>query len=300
MKRATKIASVFLCIALGVNPYTNWLFAQQNPFIAGLINEEISYCDIEPDSVIHLETSNSLAGGLFGLDLDSDGVFDFDIWVVENTHLGWWEKYFLLGKYDEAQICFADSGAFTLNSDTVGYFPIAKPFLVGDTIEATGFYTHDYTYLSNFTLDPFGWNAYNLYWKGIGPACVGLKIIKPNETILGWIRIELPEDAGTELIVYDYAVNKPDLYTTVADPLNPFFQISPNPVDGILMISTQLHDHLNGSSFQVYDLSGQIHLLPFFKGHGRWSLCTEKLHPGMYVLEIKNQHTIERYKFIKM
>jgi hypothetical protein len=299
MKRVANIASVFLFIFLCINLYPNWLYAQQNPFIAGLINDEISYCDFNPDSVIYLETSNSSAFHLFNLDLDSDGVYDFELYVMECTHLDWWEKYFLLGKYDEAQICYADSGAFTLNFDTVGYFPIAKPFFVGDTIEATGFYTHNYTYLSNFTLDPFGWNAYNLYWKGIGPACVGLKIIKPNETILGWIRVELPEDAGTKLIIYDYAVNKPDLYTSMDDLLDPFFQISPNPVDDVLNITTWQSDPLQSTSIHVYNLSGQLFLLPLTENHSGWRVGTEELHPGMYILEIKTHHSIEKYKFIK-
>lgn len=151
------------------------------PFHSGAQN---NYVDINPDTTI-------LKGGLYHLDLNSDGTADFQISL---SNVSTYQSDIITNLHDS---CFV---SFRMPEDCY----IIEALELNDTVAKTNF---------NYTFKP---DHYRLYFWGLDYCMfsgefggqtnkyVGLKIVKDGYNYYGWLRIDVASD-GTWVKLKDYA-----------------------------------------------------------------------------------------------
>lgn len=153
---------------------------------------QIVYTDINPDS------TTSIAGNFYNLDLDNGGVFDFTI----NLNVG-------SGTYTSQQVAITPLGSNGIAGDTVGAYVYPFALNSGDTIKST----LQFNFTSSQSMASYFGAGYS-YGNFLGQTdkYIGLQFnIGPN-LHYGWARFDV--DATASLFtIKDYAYNSvPDAY----------------------------------------------------------------------------------------
>lgn len=291
-----------------IKPFTLFLivcisvpgFAQQ-PFIAGQINNTISYWNIEPDTLISIEpvTGSYSSYAEFIVDVDQDNTNDFKITVfeavgysfdLEASIWGYDTNEVFVGLYDTLFPAGSNPG------DTL-FFPVAKPFDAGDTIpdSFTGTTFPVYFCRSHASNSWFGGN---LAWEDIGAHYVGFKMIKPEYEVLGWFKLSVENFQGggnPTVMVYDYAVKLPGLNHLDKNGETKNMMTFPNPAKSLVQVTFAKQSWAQLKCFNTY--GQQVHQQEIHSAQTVINVSTWS--QGIYLVVLyEDEKPVERAKFV--
>lgn len=151
---------------------------------------QVVYTDINPDSTV------TVGGSSYFLDLDNDGNFDFAV----NLNIG-------SGSYTSQQVAISPIGSNAIAGDTVGAYVYPFAFNNGDTIQSG----LQFNMGSNQSMASyFGPGYFYGNWSGVTDKYAGLYFYIGTQIHYGWARLDIDSTAD-QFTIKDYA------YNTVAD-----------------------------------------------------------------------------------
>jgi len=275
--------------------------AQQQHFVAGEISDSITYTDIIPDSIVSLNNAGQYI--FFRLDADNDGIDDFRMQISNYSGLYSSSSIGIHG-FDGNEIIYAYNDMLIPVSGSGGdtiYYPVVKPFDYGDTIHLEASGTSEYAYLCNEYASQ-EYYTFNFEWENIGGKYVGLKIYKPTDTVLCWMKVEVLEFSFPIIIkILEYAANTPDLTTALSVIKTQPLKIRPNPVDNQLSVTFGGSPHSEPLSYRIVDMAGITQKVGVISNQLQFHIDTNDLPGGVYILivdEKKNKQFIG--KFLKL
>ncbi|MGZ4035668.1 MAG: T9SS type A sorting domain-containing protein [Bacteroidia bacterium] len=154
---------------------------------------QIVYTNINPDSTVNV------GGGLYNLDLDNDGTFDFTI----NLNIG-------TASTTSQQVSVTNVGSNGVAGDTVGMYIYPFALNAGDTIKSS----LQFNLGVNQSMGSYfaaGGSAFG-HWLGATDKYLGLSFHIGTTLHYGWARLDVDSLAG-HFTIKDYA------YNTVADSM---------------------------------------------------------------------------------
>ena len=154
---------------------------------------QIIYTDINPDS------TTTLAGSYFNLDLDNGGVFDFAF----NLNVGSYSSY------TSQQVAVTPAGSNGVAGDTVGAYVYPFAFNSGDTIKSTLQFNFG---SSQSMASYFGSGSSYGNFLGQTDKFIGLQFYIGAQLHYGWARFDVDATAS-QFTIKDYAYNStPNAY----------------------------------------------------------------------------------------
>lgn len=280
---------IFLFIVL-----SNQVSAQ---IISGNVNVFDTYFDVAPDSC--LESSPSHLSPLHGemyIDIDGNGINDFFIVTSGGGGLG--------GGGAGASISAVDSAAWVVAHDdsAMGYPGVMYDIVIVDTINA------GITIGSNMSLKRIGSffhvtygaasGAVTNYWKNIGEHFVGIALTYNNDTIYGWIRVELDYNSYYVLTIKDYACEK-NPYSISSHLNEQIINLYPNPAKDYLIVQNNIVTLCN-FQFEIYDEIGKkISGCNAMVQNGICRLDIRNFAKGIYFLNMVTNNYVLKSKFVK-
>ncbi|MCX6256858.1 MAG: hypothetical protein NTW49_03010 [Bacteroidia bacterium] len=152
------------------------------------MNAQIVYTDIDPDTTI---TAPVGSWGTFDIDIDNDGTNDFLLNHDNST---------MVSDYRIIEMTSDHTGAEVLCDTFSIYSPLALNYL--DTINSGQFCW----YFPDGWMIPLNDNGTAGHWIGITDKYLAIRIKLAGLWHYGWIRLDVPADAGN-YTVKDYAYN---------------------------------------------------------------------------------------------
>jgi len=265
--------------------YGNSVYSQDNYIIAGYKDSTITYYDINSDTIITYDGSNSSKG----IDLDNDGINDFIIAFSSFSALG--------GSSSSIRFMPQNENKCALGRiETVyGYTgprtrEVVKIQNLGDTINCNLNFTESVKYI---TLNSYqeGYHFYITDWIDIGEKYLAFEFISNGSSYYGWIRIEVK---GIGLMyIKDYAFNK-KTYLEIKNPnTKNLISIFPNPTNDFINIKINNNEKTKVS---IIDISGKI--LRTYIFNKSIKLKIKEFHNGLYILKIENNNNLEIRKIV--
>ena len=154
---------------------------------------QIIYTDINPDS------TTTLAGSYFNLDLDNGGIFDFAFNLNAGTS----------SSYTSQQVAVTPAGSNGVAGDTVGAYVYPFAFNSGDTIKST----LQFNFGSSQSMASYFGTGYS-YGNFLGQTdrFIGLQFYIGTQLHYGWARFDVDATAS-QFTIKDYAYNSiPNAY----------------------------------------------------------------------------------------
>jgi hypothetical protein len=144
---------------------------------------QITYVDINPDTVI-------ITGGSYTLDMNNDGVADYQL-SVSNDYLYPWDKIVTLP--DSCYVSFY----------RVESCYMAWDHMLNDTIQNADFTTDKPDFYQVAFLGP-SYCLHPGWFAGTTDKYIGLKLVKNGHDLFGWLRVDVAADASW-MKLKDYA-----------------------------------------------------------------------------------------------
>ena len=281
---------LFICLFSFLLIHSSFTYGQY--IIAGQYGANDVYMDVVPDYTLPMLNGAPIGylADSIKLDIDQDGIFDFFIYSGGGGGLG--------GGSESTTIVPLSTDNFVSTFPDTSYYgppplyvvdkvPVAH--ITGDSISQLFPFTNSY---SDFFASHYGNFAAPtvIYWNNIGEHYVAVKLIVPNDTLYGWIRVQV--DGIGQITIKDYACNKNPNHTSISTNLiSNEVSIFPNPSN------SDLHIILNSSEPQTITvhtaegaLVNTITINPnakyFIPGKYEYVLNTVSLAQGIYILTI--------------
>ncbi len=256
---------------------------------AGSVSVKDTYFDVVPDSsfealAVHL---TPYPGGQMKIDIDQDGVADFNLSSGAGGGLGGGGgscTIVPLGSYatvasriDTSQGC-CPAQYVALLADTIDF---------GDTIPGTRTYNSGASYLWSTT---YGMATGPIIhdWTNIGEHFIGVKLTYPRDTLYGWIRVEATGSVSSFTItIKDFACNKnPHLgIKRIEEPLKPWMY--PNPFANDLKVECL---NCGQAEISIYDVTSRKIFQQGFTNVV--TLRLPQLTAGIYLYEIRSENKL--------
>ena len=231
---------------------------------------QVAYTDIDPDIVLDKPDE------IFGIDLDDDGLNDFNFFNESFTTTVFYSdlanvKAIFVGAFDSMQNGIVGSTGYLSGGGGYSYF---FPYVL-DEDEVIGsfdnFYNDNYQTLAmeidKFT-SPFEpshqGNWYYFYGAEVVNKFIGLRFVKADESLhYGWIRCSVI-DSGRTLIIHDYAYETtPNKQIIAGDTLSYVDINNSTTIDGVEIYSNNQiitikseKKYFSGSN--IVDMSGKV------------------------------------------
>jgi len=219
--------------------------------IAGVVPGNGYYFDINPDSVL---TTNSLYpyNLTYSFDLDCNSNNNFRI---TNYYWTYGPNYrisiYIQGLNNSNQIaCSPFPGSSNPNGNL-----LAHSFSFSDTIEKSNNWQWDtMVYLSVESLWSSGQSIPSHWIVGVNNSTyIGLRIIQSNDTLYGWLKIQI--NGTNSITLKEYACNQIFNKIDKNEYISNDFILSPNPNNGVLNIKT---NNDNQSLIRIYNSLGYL------------------------------------------
>ncbi len=284
---------------LMVLPFSN-CFGQN--IIAGIVSSNDIYYDIIPDTsfkaqCVHL---SGYPGGVYYIDIDNNGSFDFKISASGGGGLG--------GASAGCAIYPLDLNATIAshNDTSIGCCPtqyivqLADTIVVGDTISNLLNFFPGKSYL---WCEANGWASAPMIfdWNNIGEHYIGVKLTFPNDTLFGWIRVEATSTStGTgglfTITIKDFACNKSKNYSIKDINNSNSWRVYPNPATEKLLL--EFPQTLKESTLIITTVSGQ-ELIQQQINDCKSQIDIRNLTSGIYLVKLISDKTVDVIKIIK-
>jgi hypothetical protein len=266
------------------------------------LNAQIVYTDVIPD------TSLFSNGGIYHLDLNNDGIIDFNI---KHTSSSIGPTTYCTGSRTNNYIYVTPSGINEVTGDSINFFTndLAFNTIINDS---TLTWKNDSNQLIessfwNCTLSlPHFWNQNNLgNWYNAVNGYLGLKLYAGGNIYYGWVRMNTHVSSFT---IQDYAYNNiPNNLIAAGDSGN---TITENPetisLASISLFPNPSNDNLtivigsNNKSVEVTisDLAENIIYKKNIAEAKIIDISTKDLKSGLYLIQIKSEAFLETKKLI--
>ncbi|MEI6437049.1 MAG: T9SS type A sorting domain-containing protein, partial [Bacteroidota bacterium] len=176
------------------------------------------------------------------------------------------------------------------------YLDIPDTLNLGDTIKAgQNFRFQTYCYFWSSAYGAIS-QPVNLDWLGIGDHYLGLTILLPQDTLYGWVRINVTsENFGYRTTIKDYALDK-NPWLGIWEPNGmPGFTMFPNPAKGSITVKHCFPDKSNILTIQNF-LGQTIQCQPF--NSNKIILDISSLKDGIYLMILTGNHYNQVRKFV--
>ena len=255
-------------------------------------NAQIVYTDVNPDVTFNTN------GDVYALDLNNDGITDFNITFATAIFAGQTNKYIMI----------TPLGANKVGTDYI--FPSALPLntLIDDS---------SFTWLSTaqplisriWFIPPQGgtpiWQ-YRGNWNGVSDKYVPLQLDLSSQKIYGWARLDVAIDTPS-FTVKDYAYNSiPNQPILAGDTMNITTGIIENIASSINIFPNPANNHLTIALSRSYknvevtitDITGKIIYSDIVKDTQQIEINTQGFTEGIYVVQIQTEELIGTKKII--
>lgn len=248
--------------------YPSNIVSISNPnfFKAGLTSGQgIDYFDFNPDSVLYVDFHNSDVD--FNLDINNDLVSDFSIQISMSASPSHNSGYYGIKTLGGNAVCILSN--INRNPDTLSVGKMIGPHLYWGNGTFT-LYSYSNVYVPPFT------NTHSGIWLGATDKYIGLKVLTLQDTLYGWLRLDL----NGSIVLKDFAYQRS---TTDIENLNKekSIEIYPNPVSETLFIDSQIN-----STVSVYSILGQ-EVITKKINIGINNIDISEITSGIYMLKYK-------------
>jgi hypothetical protein len=244
------------------------------------------YIDIVPDTTI------TLSGGIYQLDLDNDGIYDYQLSLFKTAFP---DTLNVAGIVNLSDSCYVASWLL----DGCDY--LAQVFNLNDPVNTYANWS-DHATVGQFTLIS-GTCMYSGPFNGLSNKYMGLKMIKNGITFYGWVGIDVGSHA-TWFTMKDYGSNAGHIFagqkTIEAVPGNSGgnsgLVVYPNPAqDKIIILKSA---EMNDANISIYNVHGQLAAQQFLN-NVKTEIDVKNLVPGVYLLKASNAEKTITIKIIK-
>lgn len=238
----------------------NSLFGQMVPFIAGALNDSITFAEYDPDIILSVPVYEYTVEGLnHSIDLNNDGIEDFNFKVYNSGGNSYHSSYVILQPLNGNSIACSH---FSLSTDPYGwgndsvYTPVAKIIYAGDIID------ENLDYISESqTLCTYSWamESYVIQisdWNVPGEKYIALCLDVEGVCIYGWIMIG--EVTSNSVTIMSFGFNQTNSQGfNEQQKLIQSISITPNPAEDHLLITSSLTDK-GFKKIQLIDVNGKV------------------------------------------
>ena len=275
---------------------------------AKAVYSQAVYTDIDPDVILEEP------GESFGIDLDDDGLNDFNFFNKSFTTTVWYGdigevKVLYAGAFDnEANGIIGQTAYFSGYGGYTYYLPVPlESDIVIDSIAS--FHNANYQTLANEIYKPefppttghFGY-WYPWFGENISYKYLGIKFTDDdNINRYGWIRCSVI-DSGRTLIIHDYAYeSKPDTPILTGDTIGDTTTVSieEGELFGLTVYSfgnsVFIHSPLNNIQYRIMNLQGEV-ILNEQVTSGSSKLDLNTAETGVYLVECRQEKIRKTFK----
>ena len=176
------------------------------------------------------------------------------------------------------------------------YLYVPDTLNLGDTVKAgQNFRFQTYCYFWSSAYGGLS-QPVNFDWLGIGDHYLGFTLLLTQDTLYGWVRINVTsENYGYRTTIKDYALNK-NLWIGVRESnAIPGFTLFPNPAKGSVTVKNYLRD--KNAILTIQNLLGQtIRTIPF--DSDQITIEIGGLEDGVYAMMLTGNHQRQLLKFV--
>lgn len=266
------------------------VIGQVNPFIAGEINDSITYFDFIPDTTLNVQPYTYTIEGLnFYLDINNDDTDDFRFKLYNSGGNSYFSTFVILIPLNDNGIAFSH---YSLSTDPYGwgndsiYTPVAKIIYLGDTINDSLEFMNE-----TLTLCKYSW-AMESYvieifdWMVSGEKYIAVCLNSAGECIYGWIKVS---SVNTHSITIEsFGLNEFPLSIENNDQIfDNSILIWPNPSDNFISIESKYYN-LGIAEIQLFDLTGKVVYRKKVDLSNNFKLDLNCKWKGMYLIKIEN------------
>lgn len=159
--------------------------------LANSADGQIIYTDISPDSLVNLD------GGYYQLDLNNDGLFDFEFTQTITAATG------TSGSYNVNAVGISPLDSNAVAGSTAGAYVYPFAMNPGDTVQST----LTWNVGADQSMGSYFGSGYTYgNWPGLSDKYVGLKINVEGALYYGWARLDVAPVAES-FTIKDYAYN---------------------------------------------------------------------------------------------
>lgn len=275
---------LILLVLITICPVT--LSAQH--IVTGIHGSSDYYFDVNPDEVVFapMITFPSYNSDSLLVDLNNDNINDFNIFAESDDGGQWYRNYscriiplnnnqISISGFDTCYANIPSTLQLSLN-------PMAEIFASGDTIDENKLWIDSTAYLAfyNFSANfpnNFGYTCADVVSPVAG--YLGLKVIIPNDTLYGWIKIQAI--ATTSVTIEEFACN---IFSTGIEQPDKSLATSifPNPFSDKAVL--QFNRFVNDASLEVYNSKGQQVKKVVNVSGNKVDLYRDNLSPGLYFM----------------
>jgi|JI61114BRNA_FD_contig_123_20728_length_1629_multi_3_in_0_out_1_2 hypothetical protein len=271
---------------------------------------QVAYTDIDPDVVLDEPDE------IFGIDLDDDGLNDFNFFNESFTTTVFYSdlaniRALFVGAFDTMQNGIIASLGYLSGGGGYTYFrpyPLDSGIIVG---EMFNFYNDNYQTLAKIaykTIDPEdalpGGKWYPWYGEDITNKFIGFRFIDEVESLhYGWIRCSVI-DSGHTLIIHDYAYEMTQDNPIIAGDTISYVDINNHQsVANVVIYSTGQLISINCenkyfTNVNVIDMSGKV-LLSKTSRYNSLEIKINHLPKGAYIVKVLVDNIAITKKIIK-
>jgi len=261
-------------------------------------NAQIVYTDINPD----------LTGGQYGLDLNNDGITDFNISAFNMNDANGYSSYVR---------------AYGLNGNSVALSSLnsfyAKGFTSGSTIDASVVWATQGTLKSKYNYCvPFGsCSSGGSGSFGGGDKYLGLRLIVNGQTYYGWARLKkvAVSNNTASFVIRDYAYDNTPSHSIIAASISGArlavensliesdiaLNVFPNPVSNSTTISFSLPKS-EKISLKIFDVNGRLVTIlseqVFEAGENELVWNADDVCAGIYFFQFQTAENLQTVKLI--
>ncbi len=174
--------------------------------IAGQYTTNDYFHDVVPDSVYKAVGSSLPAMVTKPLDVNGDGIIDFDLVSYKGGGSGNPQRSAYITPKNNNQILMQDTAVCTYTNGSplcCGTITVmaAKPTILGDSIKNRGKWYNNTQYLYEINYCNVGYFALNNF--------IGVRVFNGSDTLYGWIKVAFTAPSGYAAItLYEFACNR--------------------------------------------------------------------------------------------
>lgn len=281
--------------ALGFLGLTVQLKAQH--IIAGQHTATDYHVDIT-DTTLHY---NPYSIPTRSIDINGDGILDFDISIWFSQSSGSKKNYVALTARDSNQIAFSNfDSCSNAGQPYLGPHPIAESFNVNDSINANcGWqgYTMQYLIYSSYSGIQVSYTSCYAVTFSSTPTFLGVRIFLSGDTLYGWVKVSIV--GWSDCTIYEYACNALNAGISTA---NPEIKLSlfPNPASSFFDIEIRSNTSREVVQMEILNQLGQAVYLTQIVPNVQNRKDVNFLSSGVYAVQLFDGSSIIRRKFIKL
>ncbi len=238
------------------------------------------YYDNNPDSLYYINTNYSSI--VYQLDINNDGVFDFDIGASYSSSGGGTLNYVSISPKNNNKVSFSYiDTCYAWDSSSIVLTNMVYPHTIGEVIDSNLIW-ENLLFLIGSRYTP----SYSGYGCAFGTfdsisRYVGVKVFCGIDTLYGWIKLKnVTRGLPSGFTIEEYACNKSSAVIEEI-PNNENFSVYPNPVNGLL--SVKVDKISQGMVLNLYTIFGQQIIKEEIQ-QNLTRIDLSKLSSGFYIL----------------